>query len=700
MGIGGRPRKVKGPQYDNLGDLLKSTIDVLRPPERLNVSEAAEKYRYLVNPGSYTGPWKNSVVPYMRKPMDTLISRNYTACVFVAPAQCGKTDALLLNWLNYSIICDPADMILYQTAQGVARDFSRRRIDRLHRHTEEAGKRLMRRGDSDNTFDKFYTSGMMLTLSWPTINELSGRPVGRVAFTDYDRMELNIDGEGSPFDLGRKRTTTFGSFAMTLAESSPGYSCTNTKWVPTTKHEAPPAPGILSLYNRGDRQLYYWQCPNCSDWFEPKFAYMRWEDSKDLMDASESAYLECPHCHHHIEEEMKPILNNRGEWLLDGQKIDKQGNITGQGPRSDIASFWLKGPAASFQKWSQLVMNYLKAMEEYERSGDQNALRATVNTDQGEPYFERGTGNDRSPEDLAALAEDYGSHEPTVPEGVRFLYATIDVQANRWEVQVQGVVPPITEGALPDHVVIDRFAIQKSQRKDQDGERYYVKPHSYIEDWDLITAQVIHKSYPLADDSGRRMGIRMTACDSGGKKGVTGMAYNYWRNLRKEGLSSRFVLLKGTGSPNAPRTQLSYPDSNRRDRKAAARGEIPVLQLQTDKLKDELDNMLERKEPGGMIRFSSVLPDNFYRELTVEYKDLKGKWVNPKNLRQEAWDLIVYHLAMCHFYKIELLDWQDPPRWAAEWDENSLVTGDNNSLVFEHENKSDYALDKLGDILG
>lgn len=700
MGVGGRPRKITGPKFKDLGEMLRSTMDVLRPPERLNVSEAAEKYRYLVNPGSYTGPWKNSVVPYMIEPMDTLIDRDFQACIFVAPAQCGKTDALLLNWLNYSIICDPADMILYQTAQGVARDFSRRRVDRLHRHTEEAGKRLMRRGDADNTFDKFYTSGMMLTLSWPTINELSGRPVGRVAFTDYDRMELNIDGEGSPFDLGRKRTTTFGSFAMTLAESSPGYSCTNTKWVPSTKHEAPPAPGILSLYNRGDRRLYYWECPGCEEWFEPKFGYMRWKESKDLMLSAESAYLECPHCHHHIDEEWKKELNNRGKWLKDGQKILKGGEVVGTAPRSDIASFWLKGPAASFQKWPKLVMNYLKALEEYERSGDQNALRATVNTDQGEPYFERGTGNERTAEDLAGLSEDYGSHEPTVPEGVRFLYATIDVQGNRWEVQVQGVVPPVNDGALPDHVVIDRFAIQKSQRKDQDGERYYVKPHAYIEDWDLITSQVIHKSYPLADGSGRRMGIRMTGCDSGGKKGVTGMAYNYWRNLRKDGLSGRFLLLKGTGSPSAPRTQLSYPDSNRRDRKAAARGEIPVLQIQTDKLKDELDNMLERHEPGGMVRFSSVLPDNFYRELTVEYKDLKGKWVNPKNLRQEAWDLLVYHLAMCHFHKIELLDWVNPPKWAAEWDENNLVTGDNNSLVFEHETKNDYALDQLGNLLG
>ena len=52
------------------------------------------------------------------------------------------------------------------------------------------------------------------------------------------------------------------------------------------------------------------------------------------------------------------------------------------------------------------------------------------------------------------------------------------------------------------------------------------------------------------------------------------------------------------------------------------------------------------------------------------------------------------------FPQIELLDWVNPPKWAAERDENNLVTGDNNSLVFEHETKNDYALDQLGNLLG
>jgi phage terminase large subunit GpA-like protein len=62
---------------------------------------------------------------------------------------------------------------------------------------------------------------MILSLSWPTVSELAGKPVGRIAITDYDRMDDDIGTEGSPFDLAYMRTTTFGSLRMVVAESSP-----------------------------------------------------------------------------------------------------------------------------------------------------------------------------------------------------------------------------------------------------------------------------------------------------------------------------------------------------------------------------------------------------------------------------------------------------------------------------------------------
>lgn len=684
----------------NLYDVMMSTIQVVEPPERLTVSQAAEKYRVLNNPGAYAGPWKNDTVPYMIEPMDVLSSREYTGCIFVGPAQSGKTDALILNPILHSVVCDPADMIVYQTSQSVARDFSKRRIDRLHRYSTEVGGRLLKRGDADNTHDKHYTSGVMLTLSWPTINELSGRPVGRVYITDYDRIPLDIDGEGNAFDLGRKRTTTYGSFAMTLAESSPGYSVNGDDWVPSTPHEAPPAPGILALYNRGDRRRWYWPCHHCGEYYRPEFKLLKWVDSKDISECAQSASMVCPHCGCLMTHDLKYQVNNEAIWVPDGMKVTPNKELIGEHPKSDIASFWLKGVSASFAKWETLVTNYIKAEREFDQTGDQQALKSTVNTDQGDPYYPRGTNTTRRAEDI----KDQSSVDLNgvfIPDDVRFLIATIDVQGNRFEVQVHGVIAPPDGGMMTDTLVIERFVIKKSNRFDEEGDRLWVNPGKNLEDWDLITEKVINKTYPLADGSGRKMQIKMTGCDSGGKEGVTSMAYNYWGVLRKNGLVGKFMLVKGTGTPGAPRTMVIYPDSQIKGVKASLTGQIPLLQLQTDKWKDHLNNLLDRTEPGGRIQFNNNLPDSFFTELTVESKNDKGKWENPKKLRNESWDLLVYFFAIIQHLGIDHINWSSPPSWASEHDENTLVSEKDSEIKFAPNSKNEYDLIKsLGDQLG
>lgn len=677
--------------FDTLESMVVQTAEGVRPPERLTVSEAAEKYRKLNNPGAYVGDWRNDMAPYLVEVQDVLASVSHTGMIFAGPAQCGKTD-IFLNWQTYSVVCDPADMMLIQTSQTTARDFSIRRVDRLHRYTTEVADRLIQRRDADNTFDKQYANGMLVTLSWPTINELSGKPIPRLWLTDYDRMDQDVDGEGSPYDLAKKRATTFGSHGMCAAKSSPGFVVENPKWMPSTKHEAPPTKGILSLYNRGDRRRWYWRCVQCQQPFEPDFSLLHWPDTADFMEAAEMATMRCPFCeidYHHDPMDGMPgkfEMNVNGKWVKDGQIWMPDGSVEGRGIRSDIASFWLKGVAASFASWKTLVFNYLTAEAEYEANGSEEALKTTTNTDQGMPYTPKSMASDRLPEELKNRAKPLGQRE--VPPGVRFLMATIDVQKNRFVVQVQGT------GVGKDVWIIDRFEIKKSKRLDEDGEHLWVNPGAYPEDWKLLVEDVLLKTYPLMDGSGRRMGIKMTMCNSGGKTGTTANAYDFYRWLRRgpddeidetaeqgeykwePGLAQRFLLLKGASTKTAPRVAISFPDSQRKDRSAGARGEIPVLLINTDLLKDTLDKMLDRLDPGGgRINFPNWLDDNFYTELTVEVKDPNKGWLNPRKYRNESWDLLVYYLAgtLTRMVGLEHLNWETPPGWADEWDHNDLI---------------------------
>lgn len=672
-------------KFDSLEQMLKVIAENVRPPERISVSKAAEKYRYL-REATHVGPWDNDIAPYLVEIMDEMESLEYNAVCFAGPARCGKSD-IFFNWLAYSTNCDPGDMMVVHMTQSTSRDWSQRDLRKALRHSTHLGNKVIPGKQNLNTHDIRFVS-MSLLVKWPTITEVSGKTLRRTWVMDADRMPLDIDGEGYIFDLARKRTQTYGRHGMTVIESSPGFEVTNHRHIPKTPHEAPPTEGILSVYNRGDRRRWFWQCANmeCSEYFEPEFKYLNYPDSKDKTLAAEMATLDCPHCgfsHTHDPGPGQPGkfgLNKGGKWIKDGQKIDRDGNITGEPYQSDIASFWLKGVAAAFVTWKELIIKYLNAMEDYQRTGETGSLKTTINTDQGLPFTPPSLQGDRLPEDLKARAESW--ERGTVPWWVRYLTATIDVQKNRFVVQVHG------HGVGNDKCVIDRYDIRKSLRKDEDGEHYWLSPHSYEEDWRLLVPEVIERSFPLADDSGRRMRIKAIGCDSGGREGVTINAYKFWRWLRDEheaGHHRRFQLIKGGSNKNAPSATLSYPDATRKDQRAGSRGEVPVILLNTDMIKDQVDGLLNRTtEFGGRIIFPDWLPDWFYSELTVEVKTIKG-WENPKKLRNEAWDLLVYDYGLAILSRhigINTLDWENPPTWAREWDYNDMVFGETAPLPF------------------
>lgn len=686
--------------FKSVGAIILSVAEILQPSEELTVSQAAEKYRYVNQPGAYVGPWLNKTTPMMVEPMDVYTSRNYSGLIFVGPAQSGKTDSLIINTVAYSVKVEPMDMMIVCPTMTAGRDFSIRRIDRLHRHSTSIGGMMLKGSDYDNKFDKQYRNGMLLTISWPTTTELAGKPIGRIVMTDFDRMPMDVDGDGNPYDLASKRTTTFGSYAMTLAESSPSKPVTNLKWIARSPHEAPPCEGILALYNRGDRRRWYWPCLECGNFFEGRFEMLIYEkvEGQTNLEISESTRLKCPYCSHEMHTDEREEMNARGRWLKDGQGIDREGAIFGPTPRTSIASFWLRGVAAVFTNWKKLVAQYLDAHDEYERTGSQDALKKFYNNDLGEPYYDKNLDEMRLPETLKSRAEPL--RERFVPSNVRFLVATIDVQKNMFVVLVTGILP----GRPFDTVVIDRYDVRKSKRTDDDGERLWVKPASYLADWDELTEHVLAKEYPLDDDSGRMMGMKFVACDSGGAEGVTTMAYNYWRSLRDTNKHRRFILVKGDPSAGQPRARLSYPDSNRRDSKAAARGDVPVLLLNSNVLKDDLNGRLDVMQPGkGMYRTPNWLDDKFYAELCTEIRTLKG-WENPAGHRNENWDLSYYAIGLCvsELIRVEALDWSNPPSWASDWAEdgwNDLVRKPEESSRFANTIKSSYDFSSFGKAL-
>ena len=647
--------------------LRKGIVSPVKPAERMTVTECADRYVRLNTPGGYKGPFRSSAVPYMVEPMDTLASREKKGLIFVGGAQCAKTQCLIANFSAYNIKCVQADMSIVHMTQTDARDYTNTQIDRMIQASPALLEQLSPSPDDDNDHEKLFRAGNVVRIVWPVIGHLSGKPNRYMAFTDYDRHPPDIDKEGSGFDLGSKRTTTFLSGGMTVAESSPRGEIEDLSWTPKDDHDAPPTTGVVALYSRGDRRRWYWPCLHCGQWFQakPGLSQIHWVDSDDLVEAAESARLCCPHCSTLIDlASDKYEMNSNGLWVPQGCTVDAKGRLEGVPRRSDIASYWLGGIAAAFLPLRDLVLKYLQAFEEYERTESQQALKVTVNVDQAMPYRPMRSDSERTPEELMERKESLG--ERVVPLGVRVLLAAIDVQKDAFIIQVEGI------GIGKERWIVDRFKIRKSKRLDADGDPLPLRPASFLEDWDLLIEKVIKRRYPLCTDPDREMAIRWVSCDSGGKAGTTEKAYSFWRRLKTFGLTSRFSLVKGGSREDAPRIRKSFPDSDRKDRKAGARGEIPIHLLNTTIFKDALSNDLDIEESGpGYIHFPDWLADWFFKELCAEIRGVK-KWVKVFT-RNEAIDLSVYNRASWIVCKGETINWNKPPGWAAPWDSNTLV---------------------------
>jgi phage terminase large subunit GpA-like protein len=648
----------KLPDFANPKTALRRPLSALAPPARITVAVAAERYRKLES-AAYRGPWRNDVAPYMVEPMNLLTSRRFTAAVFVGPARSAKTDSLILNSIVHGAVCNPRHMLVVHISKDAARDFSLEKVGPMIQTCPEVRRRQISDRGGDNIFDKRFVGNMRLSIGWPVLGKLSARDIPFVAFSDYDRMDDDIGEEGQPFALGRKRTQTFGSLGMTVAESSPGRPILDESWTPKTVHEAPPTTGILSLYNRGTRGRFYWICPQCNEKFEPTFDRLKWPQKAPIGEAAAQVIMICPHgCV--IEHQRKGELNESGVWLHE----DDDGDLVciGRDVRAtDVVSWWLPGPAACFQSWSEMVLRYLEGLAYLEATGDDSALKATINLDQGRAYLPR------SRSEAGALSEERLRSRAlrmkvgVAPQEARFITVQVDVQANRFVVHVDAW------GEGLERWLVDRFELHTPPDSAPSPKTRALDPARYAEDW-AVLLPLKDRVIPVGD-SGFGLRPLMVTVDLQGAPGVTDRAYQFWRGVKRSGYGNAFRLIRGVGGLNRRRATEGYPETAHTGRKAAR--DIAIITAGTDRLKHEIAAALTRDEPGpGAYHLPEGIDSSVFSELAAERRGAKGWDKKAGRPRNEAFDLAVYGKASVIILKAEKILWTNPPDWALPVEQN------------------------------
>lgn len=645
-------------------------LQFLLPPSREGVDEYTAAHRRMPSRiGSGFVPWDDTVAPYLIEPMRALKGHLYLTVAIAGPGQCGKT-VVGENFLLYTVAKQPRRTLYYmQTDEGVEA-YVKDRINAMIRAHPEMRESIGQEKE-DNTLHYKRFDGMSIHFLSATHNNLISKDAPIIIADEIDAYDQSF---GDPKVLFDVRRTTYGRMSKLLMMSHPDLA----SGLDPVKHWRA---GIMRVYADSDRRVWYWPCPECGGWSSPapfakRFMPIEYPTDGTLDEIEADAHLKCPLCDAKIADRHRHDMNLRGRWIGEGQEIAEDGTVTGELVTRDTAGFCIVGAMSPFllKGIGGLARERAKAEREYEIGGDDRTLKEVIVKQWGYPYAPAGVAANIEAEVLAdrALAETYALK--TVPDGVRFLTAWVDIQAAYFDVLVRGF------GVDSESWVIDNFKMVADTAVKDD-------------DWETLFGELLEARYPLADDPSRGMAIRVVGYDSGGVSGTTDRAYALWRKFKREhrvktlGRSDgrdmwTMLPTKGASSPNAPLLSTVYPDTQRKDRKVTASGTVPLALFNTGAMKDALNGQLQRGLPGaGYVHFAPELrskepPHVFFEQMVAEHRDANGRWEKAhQGVRNESLDKMVGTHVLARLFGLDRIDWTKPPAWAAEHAKNLLVTG-------------------------
>jgi len=476
--------------------MLARCVSVLKPPPEMTLSEWADEYRVLsAESSAEPGRWHTDKAPYQREIMDAIGDARTRRVVIMCAAQLGKTE-LLLNILAYFMAYSPAPILVMQPTLDMGQTFSKDRLAPMIRDTPALRDLvdIKSRYSGNTILKKNFPGGHVTIVGANSAAGLASRPIKVLLADEVDRYPESAGSEGDPLSLAQKRQTTFWD-KKTVMVSTPvlkGYSRIETE------------------YNQSTKEEWNVPCPKCGHLQPLAWANVVF-DSSDLT--KEPAYR-CERCG-----------EESGEYAWKAQGIN--GKFVAENPEAETRGFHLNTLASTFCGWKEIVQKFLVAKEQLDQ-GNPEGMKVWVNTELGETWEERGD----TVEDIE-LFNRREIYDAEVPDGVIALTAGVDVQDDRFEVEVVGW------GAGKENWGIRYQKIYGDLLKDQ-----------VWQDLDNFLLTGFQKK------DGSTLHILSTCIDSGGH--FTDAVYRF----TKERINRRVWAVKGKGGQDVP--FIRNPSTNNR----------------------------------------------------------------------------------------------------------------------------------------
>lgn len=381
--------------------MLARCVATLKPPPELTLSQWADRYRILsAESSAEPGRWHTDKAPYQREIMDAIGDPHIRRVVIMCAAQLGKTE-LLLNILGYFMAYAPAPILVMQPTLDMGQTFSKDRLAPMIRDTPVLrGLVDVKSRYAGNTIlKKNFPGGHITIVGANSATGLASRPIKVLLADEVDRYPGSAGTEGDPLSLAQKRQTTFWD-KKTVMVSTPvikGHSRIETE------------------YNQSTREEWNVPCPECGHYQPFVWANLIF----DPDDLQKEIVYKCERC---------GCVANEYRWKQQSQ----QGRFVAENPGAETRGFHLNTLASTFCGWKEIVQKFIVAKEQLDQ-GNPEGMKVWVNTELGETWEERGEQVEDT--ELFNRREIY---DAVVPEEVLVLTAGVDVQDDRFEVEIVG----------------------------------------------------------------------------------------------------------------------------------------------------------------------------------------------------------------------------------------------------------------------
>lgn len=598
---------MRNPEAESL--IFTSFFRQLKPKPKMTVSDFADA-NICLPPESSAKPGKfyTDTVPYLRGFQDAATEAGMHVMVAMWGSQTSKSTGLN-NIHMYFAKYDPCPQMMIQPTEKTAQDYSRSRLEPLIRDSQSLAELFDIERRKNTVLEKYYPGGRFVLVGSNSPAGVSSKPIRVVSADEIDRFEVTK--EGNVIELGKKRQTTFWNWLLILT-STPG-----------VKGDS----DVEYWWELSDKRKFFVPCPECGHkqvmyWSKDTVV---WNTDEDGKHHPETARYVCEACGAHWNDIQINEAVQKGEWIATAEF----NGIAGFGMLPEWYAPW--------KKISETVKDFLACKD------DPDKFRVWWNTALGLPWAE-----DREALEVADLYEIRQHYDPVVPEEAGVVTCVVDTQDDRLEVYTKAWGRGEESWALEHRVFWGDTSIMPDSFSNPGQQHLFDQQDTEINPWYQLDQFI---QIPYHHRSGVLIPISIVCIDTGGHR--TDQVYQYVK------MRERRLNVRGIKGDTNPFKQLISPPSKSKRSRAGRDYKINLYMLGTQAAKDTVSARLRhtlRKDPderyGPAVYHYPDFPYEFFQQLTVEKKMRKkvgGRiikmWVNPKNERNEAWDLEVYSLA-------------------------------------------------------